>query len=212
MSFSPDTRLARILCARLCHDLGGAVGGLTGTLDLVRSADDEMMVMARETGVALRQRLRLCAAAWGGPTAEHDAAELADMLLGSPASPRVRFDLDGLAPGTLLPAAIVPVALNAALLGAEALPRGGTVVLSGTAEAGLVVLPQPHRAPAPGAGTVSWPPLLLRLLAGAAAEEGLAAGPRQVVAPLLLAMLAELGWRASLGPGPGPQPLLLGAA
>ncbi|MFC7689538.1 hypothetical protein ACFQY5_07775 [Paeniroseomonas aquatica] len=65
----------------------GGGRGLTGTLDLVRSADDEMMVMARETGVALRQRLRLCAAAWGGPTAEHDAAELADMLLGSPASP-----------------------------------------------------------------------------------------------------------------------------
>ncbi|MFC7689537.1 histidine phosphotransferase family protein [Paeniroseomonas aquatica] len=118
----------------------------------------------------------------------------------------MRFDLDGLAPGTLLPAAIVPVALNAALLGAEALPRGGTVVLSGTAEAGLVVLPQPHRAPAPGAGTVSWPPLLLRLLAGAAAEEGLAAGPRQVVAPLLLAMLAELGWRASSAPVPGRSP------
>lgn len=214
MTFSLDTRLARILCARLCHDLGGAVGGLTGTLDLVQSIDDEMMSLARETGVGLRQRLRLYAAAWGGPTTDQDAESLAGLLLGSPASPRVRFDLDGLAPGAVLPAAIVPVALNAALLGAEALPRGGTVFLSGTAEAGLMVLPQPHPALASRTAVAAWPPLLLSLLVGTSLEDGLAAGPRHVVAPLLLALLAELEWKASFGfgSGPGPLPLLLDAA
>ena len=211
MTSSLDTSLAHTLCARLCHDLGGAVGGLTGTLDLLQSADAEMLALARETGVALRQRLRLFAAAWGGPAAEHDAAGLATLLLGAPASPRVQFDLDGLAPGAPLPAALVPIALNAALLAAEALPRGGTVRLSGTARAGLVVQPRPK--PAPGnAGTPAWPAPLPALLAGTPPEAVLAAGPRQVVAPLLLLLLAAPGWHARLGPGDGtaPPPLLLG--
>lgn len=213
MTPSLDTRLARTLCARLCHDLGGAVGGLCGTLDLLPAAEEEMMALARETGVALRQRLRLYAAAWGGPTADHDAPGLAAMLLGAPASPRVRFDLNGLAPGALLPAVLVPIALNAALLAAEAMPRGGTVVLSGSAEAGLVVLPQPDPGASPGGRPAAWPVPLLALLAGTPPDEVLAAGPRAVVAPLLLALLAEAGWAANFGAaaGGGPLPLLLGA-
>lgn len=206
----PDTRLARMLSARLCHDLGGAVGSLAGTLDLVAPGEDELLGIAQETAVALRQRLRLFAAAWGGPGTDLDAAALAAMLAGSPASPRVRFDLDGLAPGGMLAAEVVPVALNAALLAAEALPRGGVVTLSGSAGAGsagagLVVLPAGVSA--------AWPPPLLALLAGSPVPEVLAAGgPRHVVAPLLLALLGELGWEAQLGFGPagGPVPLLLG--
>jgi histidine phosphotransferase ChpT len=95
----------------------------------------------------------------------------------------------------------VPVALNAALLAAEALPRGGVVTLSGAAEAGLVVLPSGISA--------AWPP---PLLSGTPVQDALADGPRHVVAPMLLALLANLGWRARLGPGPagGPVPLLLG--
>ena len=173
-----------------------------------------MLALARETGVTLRQRLRLYAAAWGGPAADHDAAGLAAMLLGCPASPRVRFDLEGLAPGALLPAVLVPIALNAALLAAEAMPRGGTVLLSGTAEAGLVVLPQPLRPAGASATPAAWPAPLLALLAGTPPEAVLAAGPRQVVAPLLLALLADAGWDAALRPrraATGPLPLLLGA-
>ena len=212
MTPSLDTRLARTLAARLCHDLGGTVGGLCGTLDLAQAGDEEMMALARETGVALRQRLRLYAAAWGGPAADHDAPSLAAMLLGCPASPRVRFDLAGLAPGALLPAVLVPIALNAALLAAEAMPRGGTVVLSGSAEAGLVVRPRP--ASNPGARPAAWPAPLLALLAGTPPDEALAAGPRVVVAPLLLALLADAGWEAGFDSddgGGGPPPLLLGA-
>lgn len=211
MTPSLDTRLARILSARLCHDLGGIIGGLTGTLDLVQSTDDEMMAMARETAVALRQRLRLYAAAWGGPTADYDAATLAGMLLGSPASPRVRFALDALSPDAPIPAPIVPIVLNAALLGAEAMPRGGTVVLSGSAEAGLMVALEPA-ATRPGASPAAWPEPLLALLAGAPPETVLTGGPRQLMAPLLLALVAEAGWTASLGFGHGPMPLLLCAA
>jgi len=200
---SLDSRLARTLCARLCHDLGGAIGTLVGTLDLAGEHGAEMIALSRETATILRQRLRLYAAAWGGPTTEFDAAGLAALLEGAPAWPRVRFVLDRLAPGAMLPAGLVPLALNAALLAAEALPRGGTVILSGSAEAGLVAWPEGQSA--------AWPAPFLALLGGAPPDAALEGGPRRVLAPLLLALAAEAGWEVSLGlaAGDAAAPLTL---
>ncbi|MBV1799107.1 histidine phosphotransferase family protein [Siccirubricoccus sp. G192] len=214
---SLDARLASSLCARLCHDLGGAVGTLAGTLDLVEGPGErpgegsgevgsEMLALSRETATALRQRLRLYAAAWGGPGEEFDAIGLARLLEAAPAAPRVGFALGRLAPGTRLPAALVPLALNAALLAAEALPRGGVVHLSGDPGEGLVAWPE-------GKGA-AWPPPLLALLAGAPMAEALAGGPRRILAPLLSALAAELHWEMSLGfaAEAGAAPLLLAPA
>jgi histidine phosphotransferase ChpT len=203
---SMDAQLARLLCARLCHDLGGAVGTLSGTLDLAGEGDTDMLGLARDTAAGLRQRLRLYAAAWGGATSDADAAELAKLLEASPAAPRVQFQLDHLAAGALLPAALVPLALNAALLGAEALPRGGTVTLAGSPEDGFVICPEGRGA--------AWPSGLLALLCGGAAVAALQEGPRRVLAPLLLGLAAEAGWAVSLaqGPGEGTPPLLVGPA
>lgn len=201
-----DIRMARAMAARLCHDLSGAVGGLTGTLDLMEEGGEaELLALARETGVALRQRLRLFTAAWGGPTAEQDAAELVALLEGAPAFPRVRFAAEALSPGRRLPAGCVPLALNAALLAAEALPRGGLVRLAGDA-AGIAALPV--------GPVVAWPAATLALLGDAGGAEAPSAGsPRDVLAPFLLALAADAGWQVSLGlgAGPGTGPLLLRA-
>jgi histidine phosphotransferase ChpT len=201
-----DAQLARTLCARLCHDLGGAVGTLAGTLDLVGEGDADLLGLARDTATGLRQRLRLYAAAWGGATEDADAASLARLLESAPAAPRVRFQLDHLVPGGMLPAALVPLALNAALLGAEALPRGGVVALAGSAAEGLVICAEGRDA--------AWPPGLLALLSGTPPATALQDGPRRVLAPLLLGLVAEAGWAASLaqGPGEGLPPLLLSPA
>src|SRR4051812_3512126 len=196
-------RLARLLAARLCHDLSGAVGSLSGTLDLVGQGDPEMLSLSRETATALRQRLRLYTVAWGGPTTGHEGAAIGELLLGAPASPRVRFAVEALSPAGAVPPDYVPLVLNAALLGADALPRGGVVHLAGCAEAGFTVLPQGRN--------VAWPADLVQLLAGGDPEAALAAGPRRVVVPLLLAQAAELGWQLSLAMGGGPvAPLVLG--
>ncbi|MFC7474424.1 histidine phosphotransferase family protein [Dankookia sp. GCM10030260] len=197
-----DAQLARTLAARICHDLGGAAGTLSGTLDLVGEGDAGMLDLARDTATELRQRLRLFAAAWGGGAAATDAAGLAQLLAAAPAAPRVGFRLDHLAPGAELPAALVPLALNAALLGAESLPRGGTVTLAGAAAEGLVVCLDGRDA--------AWPAGLLALLGGARPDTVLREGPRRVLAPLLLALAAEAGWALSLAQGAGAPPLLLG--
>lgn len=198
-----DAQLARTLAARLCHDLGGAVGTLAGTLDLVGEGDAEMLGLAREAATVLRQRLRLYAAAWGGAAEATGGGALAQLLDASPAAPRVRFQLDQLAPGATLPAALIPLALNAALLGAEALPRGGTVTLAGSAGDGLVVCLEGRDA--------AWPASFVALLGGGAAAAALGEGPRRVLAPLLLGLAAEAGWVVSLAQGlvDAVPPLLL---
>src|SRR4051794_28917882 len=71
-------QLARLLAARLCHDLGGVVGTLAGTLDLAE--EREMLDLARGTAETLRQRLRLLAAAWGTAAEAADAATLGRLL------------------------------------------------------------------------------------------------------------------------------------
>ncbi|MBK1660462.1 histidine phosphotransferase family protein, partial [Paracraurococcus ruber] len=178
-----DTQLARLLAARLCHDLGGVTGTLTGTLDLVQGPQDEMLGLAQEAAAGLRDRLRLYAAAWGGTTGDAEAAALARLLEASPASPRVRFDLGPLSPGRALPAVLVPVLLNAGLLAAEALPRGGLVMLSGGAEDGIEVRPEGRDA--------AWPAGLQALLRGGTLPVALQEGPRRVVAPFLLLLPAS---------------------
>ena len=201
----PDLHLAQLLCARLCHDLGGAVGTLGSTLDLAGGGDEALQALARETAGMLRLRLRLYTAAWGLPGEDHTAEELAGLLAAAPASPRVRFDLAGLARGGSLPGTLVPLALNAALLGAEALPRGGVVALSGGAE-GLVVLPEGQGA--------TWPPGLTTMLTQGAVEPLVEQGPRRVLTPLLGRLAAAAHWEISfaLGAGPGLMPLVIAPA
>lgn len=199
-SMSCEPGLARLLAARLCHDLSGIVGSLAGTLDLVDPRDPTMLELARESALALRQRLRLHAAAWGQSATDLDAAGIEELLRGSPAAPRVGFAVrlggSGEAGGKL-PAGLVPLALNAALLGAEALPRGGTVHLDGDAERGFLVWPEGRSA--------AWSPTLLAALSGATSlAELLEDGPRRLLAPLLLALAAEAGWRLSLALAAGP--------
>lgn len=198
-----DVQLARLLAARLCHDLGGIVAALAGTLDLAVDGDAEMLALARESTMALRQRLRLYAAAWGLTTEDAGAGALGTLLQGAPAFPRVRFALDHLAPGGCLPARIVPLALCGALLGAEALPRGGVVTLAGSAGDGFLIHADGRE--------VAWPSGLLALLAGSCAAEALQGGPRRVLAPLLAALAAESGWSISLAQAAGRDapPLLL---
>lgn len=198
--------LGRLHVARLCHDLGGIAGTLGGTLDLIGGDDPGLQDLLRETAQALRLRLRLYAAAWGGSAPDMDVAQLAEVLQGAPAVPRAGFDLEGLAPGAPVPASLVPLVLNAALLGTEALPRGGMVRIGGDARRGMTVLPEGRSA--------AWPPALLRALSGndpaALLEEG---GPRRMLAPLVVMLAAEAGWCASLALGApgaaGAAPLLL---
>ncbi|WP_424137331.1 histidine phosphotransferase family protein [Roseomonas chloroacetimidivorans] len=178
--------LAQDLCARICHDFGGPLGALSGALDLVGEAPEEALPIVRDGAESLRRRLMLWRAAAGGGAGPLGRAEMAALLDGILAGGRARAELSGL-PEAPLPAALAQAVLAAAMLGGEALPRGGVVHLAGD-ETGLAIWPEGRNA--------AWPAALAATLAGEARP-----GPRDVLAPLLLHLSGAAGMRLDLAMG-----------
>lgn len=188
--------LAQDACARLCHDLGGAVGTIAGALDF--AADDpEALGLAQEAAGVLRRRLLLWRAALGG-AGEMSAGEAAELIGdGLLAGSRSRIEVPPEVAGVALDGQAAQLLLLALAVGAEALPRGGTLRLAGLAD-GFAIIPDGPNA--------SWPAAL------PAAQRGEpVSGPRAVLSNYLAALLAGSPWEASLAFGPpgAPAPLLL---
>lgn len=190
------SRLASLVAARVCHDLGGAVAGLAALVP--EAADAGARAMLAETSTELRLRLRLYAVLFGLPD-EIGWEEVAALLPGAPMAHRVRFALSE-APNELALGLARPV-LAALLLAAEALPRGGVVRVTPTSLSGIAFRPEGRE--------VAWSPTLLALLQGAPLAAALAEGPRQVLAPWLMLLAAEAGWSVSLAlPAGAGEPAL----
>lgn len=190
----PDLGLVQDLCARLCHDLGGPLGSVTGALELLDQEPDAAAV-ARESVDAMGQRLRFWRAMMGG-AGSMAREELAQLLQGALPAGRTRVDTSGLPPDDLS-AGMAQVVLAAGLLAGEALPRGGVVHLAGDA-GGIAVWPEGRSA--------GWPPSLGTVLAGDPVS-----GPREVLAALLLRLAAQAEVQVTLllGTAPGAAPLTL---
>jgi histidine phosphotransferase ChpT len=188
-----DVTLAQDLAARICHDLGGPVGMVAGMLDLLGEPDAEALASAREGAAELRKRLLLWRAASGGsgPVALADVPALVDGLLAGGRA-ALAFGREA-----KLPPEGGQILLVAAMVAGEALTKGGTVEIACESGDVLVLADGP---------IVRWPPALLALLGGEAAEPG----ARTVLPRLLLRLLAAHGWQAELLSGrEGAPPLLL---
>lgn len=192
------TRLTELVAARICHDLGSPAASLSALLP--QAADAAAREVLAEAAGELRGRLRLFGALFG-PSDPLGWAEITALLAASPMAHRVRFTLPTV--GGELPAGLVRLCLAAALLAAEALPRGGGVQVTETAPRGLAFRAEGRQ--------VEWSPVLTELLAGGPMEAALAAGPRRVLAPWLLSLAASEGHEVglALAAGEGPPALLL---
>lgn len=174
--------LTQDLCARLCHDLVGPLGTLAGALDLLNE-DPEAAALAREAAASLRARLQLWRAACGAGTGPMTPAEMAELLDGV-MNGRATADLTGLPAGHSFAAPVAQLLLVAAMVGGEALPRGGVVrLLAGPEE--IAVCPEGR--------VLAWPPALTDALEGRPVE-----GPRAVLGPILGHLAEAAGWRISL--------------
>lgn len=183
MAAEPGLSLAQDLCARLCHDLVGPLGTVAGAVEMV--ADDPGAAeLARDAAASLRGRLQLWRAACGAGTGPMTPPDLAVLLDGNLAGGRASLELGALPAGEAFAPPVAQLLLVGAMLGGEALPRGGVVHL----------LPQEGSvAVRPEGRVLNWPPALAAALAGEAAE-----GPRAVLAPLLAQLASAAGWQARL--------------
>ncbi len=194
-------RLSDALCARLCHDLSTPVGTLIGTLELANEDPDsaaEALMLAAEAAAGLGARLRLARAAWGGDCGALSPGQIAGLAGGLP--PRVAVRLDRLDAASY-PGPLARLLINLLLLGAEALPFGGTAELASRGRDILLTI---------DGRNAKWPDGLAEALAG-----GVVAGnPRTVQAPLTALLAQAAGMRLELlAPADGaPAPLLLAAA
>lgn len=189
---------AYLLAARFCHDISGLAGTLAGAIDAAcadaQGTPGEALELAGTAADLLLARIRLLRAAWAGPPEPLPAADLAALATGLPE--RVRLDLAGLPPRAVLCPGTGRVALNALLLAAQALPKGGTITLAQA--------PQAQDGPniwmiRPQGPQVAWPAGLAGLLADPAAAHAalLAANPREMQAPFTVLVASAAGIRLS---------------
>ncbi|MBA3055455.1 MAG: histidine phosphotransferase [Sphingomonadales bacterium] len=128
--------LAALLCSRLCHDLLSPVGALSNGLELLAEEKDsemrgrivELLEQSAKASADKLKFFRLAFGAAGGfgdlvPVAE--ARALVDALVGNNGRIEARWAVTGDA----LPKPAVKTLLNLALIGIEALVRGGTLDL-----------------------------------------------------------------------------------
>ncbi|MBV9539505.1 MAG: hypothetical protein JOY70_11270 [Acidisphaera sp.] len=201
-------RMVELLAMRLCHDLAGPLGTVGAALALAEEDEAsvaEACALAAEAAQVTVGRLRMLQAAWGEP-APRTRRELRNLTA---ALARKGLLLEMPADDTVMPAALARLLLNAVMLAAASLPRGGRVTVSEVADGGfLLEIAGPQAA---------WPPHLGRYLADAAdaqaafddEEEG---QPRAMLAPLTALFAHQARLRLTLllpATGDAPPPLLL---
>lgn len=126
--------LASLLCSRLCHDMLSPVGALSNGLELL--ADEKDPEMRKRCFELLEQSARIsadklkffrlafgAAGGFGEMVPVHEARAVIDALVGNNGRIEVQWALAG----DSLPKPAVKTLLNLALIGIEALVRGGTL-------------------------------------------------------------------------------------
>jgi histidine phosphotransferase ChpT len=154
--------LAELLCARLCHDLAGAVGAVGTGVELLAESGadpgpaDEAMALLVESAAVAVHRLKFLRMALGGrgpAMASDQIRSLVGEFFGSQMGNRGALQLDWQDGGPpLWDADEAKLLLNLILMARDCLPRGGTVAVerrtTGIAAVGLRVAAQGVRAAA----------------------------------------------------------------
>jgi len=194
--------LAEAMASRLAHDVSGSLQALLAAIDLLAAEDAgvraEATALAAEAVRRLRARLSLLRAAWGRQGPPLGLEEVVRAVAEGVGPPAVAVDLARLAAGAWAVEGYDRVLLNALLVAAESLPRGGTILCAGDTggEIALGILGD-------GAG---WLPGLAAVVAGEAPPGPIE--PRRLAVPMLALVARRHRIALSLLLG-GGLPLLL---
>lgn len=129
-------RALELACSKLCHDVISPIGAVNNGLELLEEEDDSAL---REEAAALAQRsakrasvlLQVYRSAFGNAGNQQtfgprEAVALAQEFLHSG---KAQLSASDLPDSNSVPAGYGKLALNLIILGADALPRGGTIKL-----------------------------------------------------------------------------------
>lgn len=144
MTISP-TDFASLLCSRLCHDLLSPVGALNNGLELLADENDPEMrarclELLAESARASANKLKFFRLAFGaaggfGDTVDTREAQAAiEGLFGD----NHRVSIGWMVEDPVLPKQVIKVLLNLALIGGDALVRGGQLDIGAEASDGTV--------------------------------------------------------------------------
>ena len=180
----PDLAFAATLAARLCHDLAGTMGALTGMLDMAAGGTEpEALDLALTCARELSARLRLLRAAWSD---DAETPDLESVLAGLPGAERLRVELPEPAPDSGVARRL---AANLLLMAAGALPRGGAIRMT-AGQWGIAVDIDGPRA--------AWPAALARCLSDPEALTLACTTSREVGVAVACLVAAKAGWRLTV--------------
>jgi histidine phosphotransferase ChpT len=132
--------LAALLCSRVCHDLISPVGAIANGLEVMDEAKDEetrtfAMDLIRKSARTASAKLQFCRLAFGaagsaGAQIDTGDAEKVSRGLLEDEKTKIAWNL----PRVLLPKNRVKLLLNMLLIAAQAIPRGGQIVVDPVGE------------------------------------------------------------------------------
>jgi histidine phosphotransferase ChpT len=184
---------ASLLCSRLCHDLLSPVGALNNGLELLADETDpamrercmDLLAESARTSANKLKFFRLAFGSGSGFGEVVDVREAKSAIEGLLADNK-RVELAWMVEAGSLPKTAIKILLNLALIGAEALARGGQLVIGGEQSDGqleIVIQLEGQR--------IVLDPELRRTLVEGADADGVTS--RAAAAYLVHAMAAEAG-------------------
>jgi histidine phosphotransferase ChpT len=195
-------RLAEALCARICHDLSGALGAIGAAIEELQergAATDEALILACDCTRLLEQRLKLTRAAWGPSQAPLSLSACQALAMGLPRAHRLAVSVQGLAPDSEFPPQMARAFLALLLAAADCLPSGGCITVGGSVADLMITISGPR---------ASWPPGLDSWLQHDAALVAGLDNPRELAVPMALLTALGSGLHLSLVQQPKGLPAL----
>ncbi|HWA69294.1 MAG TPA: histidine phosphotransferase family protein [Rhizomicrobium sp.] len=135
-----EIEFAALLVSRVCHDLVGPLGAVVNGMEVLEDERDpamredaiKLVTMSAEQALARIQFMRIAFGAAGSAGAELDLGEIGRLVTGLLEGGKVRLEWN--VPRVYWAKDWAKLLMNATLLGADCLPRGGVVTVEGASD------------------------------------------------------------------------------
>ena len=138
----PVVEIASLFCSRLCHDLLSPVGAIGNGLELLADEDDPAMrarclELIAESTRAATEKLKFYRLAFGAAGSFGDTMDSTELLRAIEGIAGGKLEIAWAVEQRMLARRAAKVLLNLAIIGVDALPRGGTLTIAAEETGGI---------------------------------------------------------------------------